>query len=123
VIPITLIGPTKAMATEALVDSGADDTVFPEKIAAGIGIDLTNAPTVIAAGVGTAAVRIRLAKVILRLADNQEKHEWTAWIGFTSANLTHWLLGHQGVFEYFNVCFRDEREEVELETNSRYPGT
>jgi hypothetical protein len=32
-------------------------------------------------------------------------------------------LGQIGVFDYFDVRFRTQQREVELEINSQYPGT
>jgi hypothetical protein len=123
VIGLTLIGPTSTRLIEALLDTGSDDTVFPEALAAILGIDLTNAPTLIGAGFGMVAHPLRLAEVTLRVADSQEQREWRAWVGFTAAPLRQPLLGYAGFLQFFTATFHGDREEVELTINADFPGT
>jgi predicted aspartyl protease len=77
VVTVTLIGPIDSFADDALLDTGADDTVFPATIAEKIGIDLTNAPEGFGEGVGTSRVKLKYAKITLRLTDGHEYREWT----------------------------------------------
>ncbi|MCI0680511.1 MAG: hypothetical protein L0Y71_00285 [Gemmataceae bacterium] len=66
VIFIAVVGPNGTAVEKGLLDSDADDTVFPDVVAADIGIDLSQAPTGGASGVGsTAAVVLRYAEVVL----------------------------------------------------------
>jgi hypothetical protein len=116
------LGPTATVTREALLDSGADDTVFPETVATLAGIDLTNAPTGQAAGVGMTAVVVRYAEVTLRLTDGREFREWPARAGFTAAPLHRPLLGFAGCLQFFTATFFGDREEVELAVNGLYPG-
>jgi hypothetical protein len=106
-----------------LLDSGADDTLFPEAVAGQLGIDLTNAPTGTGAGVGVQHLTVRYAQVTLRIADLQGRREWTAWVGFTAGRLRQPLLGYAGFLQFFTATFYGDREEVELTINSTYPGT
>ncbi len=122
-IVVTVVGPTGAAVQRGLLDTGADDTIFQENIANAIGVDLTNAPSASAAGVGRVPASVRYAEVTLRLAGNGELHEWQARVGFTSAPLNQPLLGFAGFLEYFTAVFLGDREEVELTVNSLYPGT
>ena len=123
-IDISLGGPHDTRLVQALLDTGADDTVFPERYAALIGIDLTNAPEVMASGVGgLPAVRLRFAQVKLRLATASEQREWPAMVAFTAAPLRFPLLGYAGVMQFFCAHFHADREEVELTVNSLYRGT
>src|SRR5437879_85033 len=78
-VPVTLIGPGGTSVQRAIVDSAADDTVFHERIAAVIGIDLSQAPAGTASGVGSSGIAVRYAQVTLRLAAGQERREWVAW--------------------------------------------
>jgi hypothetical protein len=124
IISISLSGPTGTRLVRGLVDSGADDTVFPESLAPLLGIDLTNAPEGQLGGfTGALTTRIRFASVILRLATTTDRREWTALVGFTAAPLRHGLLGFAGVLQFFTAEFRSEQEEVELRVNALYPGT
>ncbi len=99
-----------------------DDTVFHESVAALIGIDLTNAPTGEATGVGMVPSPIRYAQVNLRITDGREFCDWPAWVGFTTVPLRRPLLGYAGFLQFFDATFRGGREEVELVTNPFYPG-
>jgi hypothetical protein len=118
-----VLGPSTSWVLDALLDTGADDTVFPDHVAALIGVDLANAPAGTSAGVGSGSVSVRYARVALRIADNQERREWQAWVGFTSAPLRHPLLGFAGFLQYFTAAFHGDREEVELTVNGLYAGT
>jgi hypothetical protein len=119
---VTLVGPSDVYMDRALLDTAADDTVFPVVAAAKIGIDLTNAPVGEASGVGAAPVVVRYAAVELRLTDGMEYRAWPAWVGFTAARLKQPLLGFAGFLQFFGAHFRGDREEVELEVNALYPG-
>ena len=122
-VPVTSLGPGGSWLVDGLLDSGSEDTVFPEWMANRLGIDLTTAPTGTAAGVGGGGGLLRYAEVTLRVADNQERREWQAWVGFTSTKLRHPLLGFAGFLQYFTATLYGDREEVELTVNSLYAGT
>jgi hypothetical protein len=106
-----------------LLDSGADDTVFPDWVAKLIGVDLSSAPTASASGIGLTRSRLQLAEVTLRLTTSGEFHEWKARVGFTSTPLKQPLLGFAGFMQYYTASFFGDLEEVELTTNSKYPGS
>ncbi len=111
------------MVEPALLDTAADDTVFPEDVAHQIGVDLTGAPEGEAVGVGGTTVRVRYAEVTLRLATSTERREWRAWVGFTSVILHRPLLGFAGFLQFFRALFLGDQEHVELTLNGLYPGT
>ena len=123
VVTVGLTGSAGSWTGTALLDSGADDTVFPDDVAALLGLDLTAAPTGAASGVGMAPFPIRYAEVRVRLTDGQEFREWPARVGFTSAPLKRGLLGFAGFFQFFTATFDGDREQVELTVNALYPGT
>ena len=123
IIIVSLIGPTGTVVDDAQLDTGADDTVFPEHAATKIGIDLSNAPTGTAAGVGKVGATLRYAEVKLRISDGIEFREWPARVGFTSAPLHRPLLGFAGFLQLFTATFYGESEQVELTVNNLYPGT
>jgi hypothetical protein len=123
VFSVTLIGPHGSTTQDALLDTGADDTVFPEWTAHRIGVDLTNAPLGSASSLLQGSVPVRYARVTLRIADNHERREWEAWVGFTLAPMRFPALGFIGFLQYFTTIFHGDREEVELTVNGLYPGT
>jgi hypothetical protein len=66
---------------------------------------------------------LRYATVTLRLTDGLQEHEWAAIVGFTSARLAYPVLGIAGCLQFFATTFFGDREEIEMSTNSLYPGT
>lgn len=123
VFNVSLIVPQGTMPQDALLDTGADDTVFPDRAAQLIGIDLTAAPSGKVGGLLHGSVPVRYARVMLRIADNNERREWEAWIGFTPAQIRFPTLGYAGFLQYFTASFHGDREEIELTVNGQYPGT
>ncbi|MBW3540268.1 MAG: hypothetical protein KY476_08355 [Planctomycetes bacterium] len=122
IVGVTLIGPTGTVVADALLDSGSDETVFPEAAAKSVGIDLSSAPTFRASSVVLQALPLRLATATLRLTDGIEKREWTAWIGLAPGRMHLPILGFAGCLQYFTTTFEGEREAVELTVNGLYPG-
>ena len=122
VIAVTIIGPTGDWVYDSLLDTGSDDTIFPESAAARIGLDLTNVPTGSASGVGMAGSVVRFAEVTLRIADHHEQREWPARVGFTPVKLRQPLLGYAGFLRFFTATFHGDLEEVELTVNGKYAG-
>ncbi len=123
IIDVTILGPSDSRLLDALLDSGADDTVFPERVASVLGIDLANALPGVAEGAGGMPIPVRYAQATLRITDGVEQREWTAWVAFTSARMNRPLLGFAGFLQFFTATFHGDREEVELTVNSLYPGT
>ncbi len=123
VIGVTLIGSKGMASQDGLLDSGADDTLFSESVAALIGIDLTHAPQGTARAFDSKPITVRYAEVILRIADNREQRQWRAWVSFAAVKRRYALLGYAGFLQYFTAAFHGDREEVELTVNGRYPGT
>jgi hypothetical protein len=123
VVAVAVLGPAGSWTGTALLDTGSDDSVFPDDVATLIGLDLTNAPTGSASGVGMVSAPIRYAEVRLRLSDGNEFREWPARVGFTPTPIKRGLLGFAGFFQFFTATFDGDREHVELTVNATYPGT
>jgi hypothetical protein len=124
VLLVSVLGPAGTAVEYGLLDTGSDDTVFPDFFAADIGLDLTNAPTGVAGGVGPAGpAALRYAEVLLRITDGREYREWTARVGFASVPLRRPLLGFAGFLQFFTAVFHGHLEQVELTVNPSYPGT
>jgi hypothetical protein len=109
------------MFDSGLLDSGADDTVFPEAWAAQIGVDLSQAPVTTSKGVGGQPLAVRFAPVKLRVTDGVEFREWPATVGFVAGSPIRPLLGFAGFLQFFTATFHGDREEVELTVNSLFP--
>ncbi len=99
VIEIGIIGPGNALVFgRAILDSGADDTVFPISWADRLGIDLTNAPLGKATAANGTSFQYRYAEVGLQLTtDADEKITWKAIVGFAGnrgKERTSWACRH-----------------------------
>jgi hypothetical protein len=122
-VTVTLIGPAGGSPERALVDSGADDTVFSDTLAPQLGVDLSNVQPFLLAGVSRVPHQVLFVQIRLRLTDGIEFREWPSWVGFTNAPLARGLLGITGCLEFFTTKLFGDLEEIEFEINSRYPGT
>ncbi len=120
-IEVRLLGPGGVFDRLCRLDSGADDTIFPEWVAQRIGLDLTNAPWGESSPVGGSALYYRYATVSLRLDDGRENCEWKAIVGFLP-NLRGGLLGVSGFFQFFDVTLFGSRRESELIPNTAFTG-
>jgi hypothetical protein len=121
-INLTLISATATRVVTALLDPGADDTVFERREAVRLGIDLASAPTRTLAGVTGPAVVVAYVQITIRVTDGVEFREWLGWVGFTTAQLTHPTLGFAGFLQYFDANFKGHAEEAELTINPSYSG-
>jgi hypothetical protein len=105
----------------ALVDSGADDTVFP--------LDIVSLLAVTLLPVTGHALRwrgqshaLRYGRVELELVDDTGSAlRWPATVAFTPAPIRYPLLGVTGCLEYFNARFLGNARTVELEPNEQFP--
>jgi hypothetical protein len=114
---------THSLLRDGLIDSGADDTVFPESIALNLGLDLTNAPQLVINLAGRGILVCRYASVVLSITDGvSETYEWSATVGFVPVPLRNPLLGHAGFFDFFDVDFRRVTREAVIVPNAAFPG-
>lgn len=123
IIPITVYGPfgTSLFIYRALVDSGADDTIFPMDVATTLGIPLLTA-TGHAMRWGGQRFSLRFGVVELETADQSGATlRWRATVAFTSANVRYPLLGLCGCLEFLDAKFFGSDHALELELNSSIP--
>jgi hypothetical protein len=123
-VPVSIIGPTgkRRVFSRAVLDPGADDTVFPLAVV-GL-IDVTLRPDsghrVRWRGQGYS---LRFGDVELELSDGTEVRRWPAVVGFSVAPLRYPILGISGCLQFFDARFLGERRVAELETNPSFSGT
>jgi hypothetical protein len=120
---VRITSPSQSVVRDCLLDSGADDTVFPEKLAAVLGIDLAHLPQLTINLAGRAPVLCRYAAVELRITDGVQKtYEWTATVGFAPVWLQYPLLGHAGFLQYIDAHLRGADHEAILAPNWAFTG-
>ena len=122
ILPVLITGPLTFALRDGLLDSGADDTVFPDRVAKQIGVDLGKAIPHPVSLAGRGILLCRFAPARLRITDGrQETYEWQAVIGFAPIALRYALLGHAGFLQYFDAEFRGADREVVLTPNPALP--
>jgi hypothetical protein len=124
VIPIEVTGPARKVPCQILVDTAADDVVFPFDLAVRLGVSLSAAPRGQAQGVGgQQPVTLHYAPVILQLQDQVEVRRWRAVVGFLRGPLRFPLLGIAGGLEHFRTTLDVGAREVELISQPSLPAT
>jgi len=122
ILPIQVISPFGWAAVNGNLDCGADDTVFPSRLCATLGLNLAGAPQGESMSISGPPVPYPYATVRLRLTDTYEEYEWEAIIGF-SATLSRWaLLGYAGMQQFFDIELLGYRREVILTPNASFQG-
>lgn len=121
--PVTIIGPAGSSRyfKRALVDPGADDTVFPLEIADRLHVVLRPDAGHRLRWRGQPYL-LRYGDVELRLADNGMTYCWSAVVCFSDAPIPYRILGYAGCLEFFDVTFRGADRITEIEANESYPG-
>src|SRR5262249_44318026 len=122
IVPIHILAPVTLPPVDACIDSASDDTVFPPRLAALLGIDLASAPQGQARVVGGAGVTRRYARGTLPLSDGWETSEWEAIVAFSTVPMRWALLGHAGFLDFFDVQLLGARREAVIVPNTAFPG-
>ena len=122
IMAVRISGPNGSWILDGLLDSGSDDTIFPEWVAPMIGVDLATAidQDIHLAGRGK-PIRCRYASVKLRITDGAlESYEWDAIIGFVAVPMRCPLLGQAG---FLQVSFQGADRIGQLTPNWSFAGT
>lgn len=109
-IPITLIKENVEIDTDALIDSGANISVFREEIAECLEIVIEDGEEILLQGLGG-----RIMGYIHEIKVRVDDDEFPCKVVF-SKELTAGLniLGREGFFEYFQITFNERGKEVIL---------
>ena len=90
---------------DALVDTGADITLFSETVAEALGLDLTGVPeSPIRTPLGHGGT-YRAVELSLELRRRPDVLQWRGTVGFVPLRLTYALLGTRGFFEFFAIHY------------------
>jgi hypothetical protein len=105
----------------ALIDPGADDTIFPLDVAILLKIPLYP-PTAHAMRWRGGLYALSFGDVELALMDDTGTAlRWNATIGFTKAPIRYPLLGVAGCLQFFNANLLGEDRVVEIEPTPSCP--
>jgi hypothetical protein len=101
---LRVIGTTGQKYVTALVDSGADESVFPISIADVVGAELYTDASSDAAGIAGQSLVLFPAEVELELMHSNESFRWKTLASFAtleSADNDTAVLGHANCLEFF----------------------
>ncbi len=108
---------------DALVDTGADISLFSFSTAAQLGIDLANAPELpIGSAIGTLTT-YRTAEVIIEIRRPPEVFRWQTTVGFVPHRMAYAMLGTRGFFEFFRLAYDVCASSFEIEPSRNFPRT
>jgi len=85
----------------ALLDSGADNCLFPAKIGEYLGVDIRKGKTKEFGGIGKGKIKAYFHDVLLRI----ENISFKCCAGFTYDRLPYVLLGQNGFFDQCIISF------------------
>jgi hypothetical protein len=117
VIPVRLVGNSSTLVINALVDTGADETLLPRSVAASIGASLDASQRWNVAVLGGQTFEATLGEVGFELGGPARAFRWRAKIGFISFPSPEQevvVLGHLGFLEYFKASFNYEANRITL---------
>lgn len=123
-IPIEIIGPTGQLGTLIEVDSGADDIVFPIRMAAALGVTISGGAQRHAGGVGsTNPIGLWYVPVLLELSDQVETYRWRAVVAFAQTAMRFPLFGIAGGIEHFVTTMNFRMSEIIMDPQPTLPAT
>lgn len=111
-IPIRLSGPKGGKEVYALIDSGADRSLFNIQLAEVLGLDLEKAPEEIFSGIEGGSLKAKLYKVKIQIVGMSEEIEILA--GFIDSSGVVAILGQDGFFDEFKIKFEKDHGVVEI---------
>ena len=107
--------------TDALIDTGADISIFPKFVADRLRLNLTRLPEVAVNVPLGGGGKYRLCEVDLELRRSGEVLRWRTSVGFTEHDLSYAFLGTKGFFEFFDLAYSAARQTIEIVPSSNLP--
>ncbi len=114
-IHIRLIDRGQFVDCLALVDSGADECIFPAELGELIGINVTKGKTQHFRGIGRGIITAYFHNVTLQVGDST----FISYVGFSDAPGVVPILGQNGFFSLFKVCFDLPKRELKVISASK----
>jgi len=113
VVEIELFGKTSTVKTLALIDSGADRSLFNIQFAKEVGIDFTNAREEGFIGIGDIKpIKCYVAEIEIKIKGMDNKIKIMA--GFINSDSVNALLGQEGFFDNYRIKFEKDHDVFEI---------
>jgi hypothetical protein len=114
-IPIQLFGPAGDHEFTALVDTGADDTLFPDYLIRELGVVIPANDYAAISGIEGSMTLVRYGTIDLLIPEAGGGYRWSARVGFHAGHRV--ALGHGGFLEYFTASFSGRGRHLTLTPN------
>lgn len=111
-IPIRLLYKNKHIDVYALIDSGADASIFHSSIGVELGINIKFGRKEQFFGISEGGIEVYFHKVKLQIKGLLEIIKLE--IGFTDSKKVGAILGQSGFFENYHIKFERNKERVEI---------
>jgi predicted aspartyl protease len=111
IILISLKHKMNALRFEALIDSGADFSIFPIEIANKLKIPLKKTKRIYFSGVGGGSFEGIITKIVLEVGAVSVNTKAV----FTNAKENIGILGQKGFFDQFDVKLSYQKQQIEIE--------
>lgn len=112
IIDIRVLGPQGGTTVSALVDSGADHSLFHIDIAKDIGIDLNKSNIAYFRGIEGGRMPTFLERVKIQIIGSDKTTELLA--GFTDSRTVSAILGQEGFFDEYRIKFERDHNLIEI---------
>lgn len=113
IIPIELTVGGESIPCDALIDSGADVSIFPADIGEQLGIDIRSGERGFSSGMSNATLdETFLRHVTLKIGNLY--YPTIAGFSYAPTRFHYGILGQRGFFDLFMVKFDLAHEEIEL---------
>jgi hypothetical protein len=112
IVSIEVFGPKDSKNFDALLDSGADCSLFNIQVAEVLGMDLSNAKAVRFTGISGQIDGFRLEKVKIRVDGLNESIEIP--VCFVDSPTVGLLLGQEGFFDQYRIRFEKDHDTFEI---------
>jgi len=108
IVEIEVFGPKGVASVLALIDSGADRSLFHISVAQRVGLDLTGARKTRMVGIVGAAETLILDEVEIKIQRLRSRVKIP--VGFIDSPHVGALLGQEGFFDQFRITFEKARD-------------
>jgi len=112
IVSIEVFGPKDSKNFDALVDSGADCSLFNIQVAEVFGIDLSNARPARFTGISGQIDGYRLEKIKIKVDGLNELVEIP--VCFIKSPTVSLLLGQEGFFDQYRIRFEKDHDTFEI---------
>ncbi len=118
IVSIEVFGPKDSKNFDALVDSGADCSLFNIQVAEVLGIDLSNARPARFTGISGQIDGHRLEKIKIKVDGLNESVEIP--VCFIKSPTVSLLLGQEGFFDQYRIRFEKDHDTFEITPVKKY---